>query len=246
MRWFPKIFQFLGLWPPPNKKRLYYSIYAPFFGFFTLYLNVSEIIECYNNKSDFKQTLLNLGIICLHLIATMRIIHWHFVRNDCEILLNRLLAGNFTFEKFHLEQFALTKKGACDSYEAAAKFWRLNGAKIRQTPHNEKIEKLEDYRTKTIKRANRQSCILYFGLAFSIIGDLFVSYVSVRVLNARETNATKILPYNTYFVFDAQKYYDVAWLYQYFSILFTMSQMGRKSLYKSRQNRGYVMFVCSD
>lgn len=206
MQWFPKIFQFLGLWPPSNQKLLYYSVYAPIFTFFTLYLNISEIIECYNNKSNFKATLLNLGIICLHLIATMRILHWHFVRNDCQLLLNRLLADKFTFKQLHKH----TKSTA--------------------------IEELENYRTHTIKFANRQSCILYFGVAFLMFGDIFVSYVSVRVLNAwqakHNVNATKILPYNTYFFFDAQKYYDVAWLYQFFSILFTMTQMGRKSTIK--------------
>lgn len=176
------------------------------------------MIECYNNRNDFKQTLLNLGIIFLHLIATVRIIHWHFVRNDCKDLLKQLLADNFTFKKFHLE-YNFKKTG-------------LNDMKIQKnykTPNT--IEEMEKFRLTTIKFANKQACTLYFAVAFLMFGDILVSYVSVRVINAWQKNTTtKILPYNTYFFFDAQEYYNIAWLYQFLSILFTMYQMGRKLL----------------
>lgn len=233
MVWFPKIFKFLGLWPPEKNKQkqvLYYIIYLPIFAFFTLYLNVSEMIECYQNRNDFKQTLLNLGIIFLHAIATMRIIHWHCVQNECKNLHQKLLTNNFTFVRLH-------------SGQNIFKSFKSHTTKQRISNNNETIEQLEDFRRKTIKFANKQSCSLYFGVAFLMFCDILVSYVSVRVINAWEmkqnaNNATavrKILPYNTYFFFDAQCYYDIAWLYQFFSILFTMYQMGRKYIEKANK-----------
>lgn len=182
MGWFPNIFKILGLWPPKDKKRkfFYYCLYIPIFAFFTLHLNISEIIQCYLDRNDFKQTLLNLGIIVLHLIATMRIIHWHFARNNCVGIMKQLFKRRSVFEE-------------------------------------------EEIRT-----ANRQACTLYFGVIFLMFCDIFVSYISVRFINAKQN--TQILPYNTYFFFDAEKYYDIAWFYQFISILYTMYQMGRELL----------------
>lgn len=180
--WYPNIFKMLGLWPPNDKKRmfLYYCLYVPIFAFFTLYLNVSEIIQCYLDRNDFKQTLLNLGIIFLHLIATVRIIHWHFARNDCVGIIKRL----FKYGSVIVEQ--------------------------------------------EIRKANRQACILYFTMIILMFCDISVSYISVLFVNANNPNTTRILPYNTYFFFDADKYYNIAWFYQYTSIVYTMMQMGRE------------------
>lgn len=197
MSWFPDIFKVLGLWPPESstKRLLYYTAYVPAFLFFTLHLNLSEIIECYRNRADFKQTLLNLAMIFLHLIATVRIVHWHFVRGDCKVLTEELLDDGFNFQSFHGCAF-------------------------------EKVRHLEAFRVGQIRFANRQSCSLYFGVASLIFCDILVSYVSVRILG-RSTGG-KLLPYNTYFFFDAERYYDAAWLYQFVSILYTMLQMSRK------------------
>lgn len=224
MEWFPKIFKILGLWPPHEKraKIAYYSVYIAFFAVFTLHLNISEIIQCYLNRNDFRQTLLNLGIIVLHLIATMRIVHWHFVRNDCKKLLRLLLNSKFTFARYHL------------------------GVASRE------IEELEAFRVGRIQSANKQSCSLYFGVIFLMFGDICVSYISVRVINAWEMRQNgsvvgKILPYNTYFVFDVERYYDAAWLYQFLSILYTMYQMGREWVLNSCfSNFGSAVLVAID
>lgn len=93
---------------------------------------------------------------------------------------------------------------------------------------------MEIFRLQKAKTANDDSCILYAYFIICGCGDTLLAYSSALVvthLTAMQAHGEpyeKILPYNAYYIFDIQKYYYVAWAYQFASYFYLVYNIIRE------------------
>lgn len=96
------ILRYSGLWPPVEKrfKGVYMLIFVLFFFSFSAMENITAVIQIFITRSQFKETVVNIGILVLPLISTMRVIHFHMHIDDCREIVHMLERKSFNFGNF--------------------------------------------------------------------------------------------------------------------------------------------------
>lgn len=127
-----KILKYSGLWPPVEKRAMfyYYLFFLPFFFVFSVLQNIAATIEIVRTGDQFRVTIFNIAILVLPVLTTFRVIHYLLNIDGYRKIMQLLKRKSFDFKNFFdidfdFEELLRKRKSVKpESYEEIRQFWK--------------------------------------------------------------------------------------------------------------------------